>query len=61
MDTRKIDLYDYLNSDEVKQITDIFIGALARKEGVTPEALEERIKGLNPLIRFLLRIIEENV
>ena len=38
--TRKIDLYDSLTSDELKQVTDIFLETLSRKEGITPEVFE---------------------
>ena len=37
---RKIDLYEYLTDDELDQVTDIFLEALAREEGITPEVFE---------------------
>ena len=37
---RKIDLYDYLTGDELEQVTNIFLEALAREEGITPEVFE---------------------
>jgi len=38
--TRKIDIYDYLTGDELDQVTNIFLEALAREEGITPEVFE---------------------
>ena len=38
--TRKIDIYDYLTDDELDQVTDIFLEALAREEGITPDIFE---------------------
>ena len=38
--TRKIDIYDYLTDDELDQVTNIFLEALAREEGITPEVFE---------------------
>jgi len=40
MKTRKIDIYDYLTGDELDQVTNIFLEALAREEGITPEVFE---------------------
>tara|TARA_B100000965_G_scaffold11508_1_gene8819 strand:- start:2333 stop:2527 length:195 start_codon:yes stop_codon:yes gene_type:complete len=37
---RKIDIYDYLTGDELDQVTNIFLEALAREEGITPEVFE---------------------
>ena len=37
---RKIDLYEYLTADELEQVTNIFLEALAREEGITPEVFE---------------------
>ena len=37
---RKIDLYEYLTDDELEQVTNIFLEALAREEGITPEVFE---------------------
>ena len=37
---RKIDIYDYLTNDELEQVTNIFLEALAREEGITPEVFE---------------------
>ena len=37
---RQIDLYDYLTGDELEQVTNIFLEALAREEGITPEVFE---------------------
>ena len=37
---RKIDLYEYLTADELESVTDIFLEALAREEGITPEIFE---------------------
>ena len=37
---RKIDIYDYLTGDELEQVTNIFLEALAREEGITPEIFE---------------------
>ena len=38
--TRKIDIYDYLTDDELDQVTNIFLEALAREEGITPEVFD---------------------
>ena len=40
MKTRKIDIYEYLTDDELDQVTDIFLEALAREEGITPEVFD---------------------
>ncbi len=37
---RKIDLYEYLTEDELEQVTNIFLEALVREEGITPEVFE---------------------
>tara|TARA_R100000234_G_scaffold38125_1_gene22546 strand:- start:131 stop:325 length:195 start_codon:yes stop_codon:yes gene_type:complete len=37
---RKIDLYEYLSNDELEQVTNIFLEALAREEGITPDIFE---------------------
>ena len=37
---RKIDIYDYLTGDELEQVTNFFLEALAREEGITPEVYE---------------------
>ena len=37
---RKIDIYDYLTGDELDEVTNILLGALAREEGITPEVYE---------------------
>lgn len=37
---RKIDIYEYLTEDELEQVTNIFLEALAREEGITPEVFE---------------------
>ena len=37
---RKIDSYDYLTGDELEQVTNIFLEALCREEGITPEVFE---------------------
>jgi len=36
----KIDLYDYLTSDDLEVVTDIFLEALAREFDITPEIFE---------------------
>ena len=36
----KIDLYDLLTGDELDQVTNIFLEALAREKGITPEVFE---------------------
>ena len=36
----KIDIYDYLTGDDLEQVTNIFLQALAREEGITPEVYE---------------------
>ena len=38
--TRKIDLLNYLTDDELDQVTNIFLEALAREEGITPEVFD---------------------
>ena len=38
--TRKIDIYDYLTGDELESVTNIFLEALAREEGIQPEVFE---------------------
>ena len=38
--TRKIDIYDYLTDDELESVTNIFLEALAREEGITPDIFE---------------------
>ena len=40
MTETKIDLYDLLTGDELDQVTNIFLEALAREEGITPEVFE---------------------
>ena len=40
MKTRKIDIYDYQTGDELDQVTNIFLEALAREEGITPDIFE---------------------
>ena len=40
MKTRKIDIYDYLTGDELEEVTNILLEALAREEGITPEVFE---------------------
>ena len=37
---RKIDIYEYLTGDELEQVTNIFLEALCREEGITPEVFE---------------------
>ena len=37
---RKIDLYEYLTNDELESVTNIFLEALAREEGITPDIFE---------------------
>ena len=37
---RKIDIYEYLTEDELESVTNIFLEALAREEGITPEVFE---------------------
>ena len=37
---RKIDIYEYLTADELESVTNIFLEALAREEGITPEVFE---------------------
>ena len=36
----KIDLYDLLTGDELDQVTDIFLEALAREKNISPEVFE---------------------
>ena len=37
---RKIDIYDYLTEDELESVSNIFLEALAREEGISPEVFE---------------------
>ena len=37
---RKIDIYEYLTEDELESVTNIFLEALAREEGIPPEVFE---------------------
>ena len=36
----KIDLYDLLTGDELEQVTNIFLEALAREKNISPEIFE---------------------
>ena len=36
----KIDLYDLLTDDELESVTNIFLEALARENGIQPEVFE---------------------
>jgi len=40
MTETKIDLYDLLTGDELEQVTNIFLEALAREKGISPEVFE---------------------
>ena len=35
-----IDLYDYLTTDELESVTNIFLEALAREKNISPEIFE---------------------
>ena len=35
-----IDIYEFLTCDELDQVTNIFLEALAREEGITPDIFE---------------------
>jgi len=37
---RKIDLYELLTGDELEQVTNIFLEALAREKNISPEVFE---------------------
>ena len=37
---KTIDLYDYLTTDELESVTNIFLEALARLKGIEPEVFE---------------------
>tara|TARA_B100000902_G_C27159754_1_gene838126 strand:+ start:783 stop:977 length:195 start_codon:yes stop_codon:yes gene_type:complete len=37
---QKIDLYDLLTDDELESVTNIFLEALTREKGITPEVFE---------------------
>ena len=37
---RQIDIYEYLTEDEFESVTNIFLEALAREEGITPDIFE---------------------
>ena len=38
--TREIDILNYLTDDELESVTNIFLEALAREEGITPDIFE---------------------
>jgi hypothetical protein len=40
MSETKIDLYDLLTDDELESVTNIFLEALTREKGITPEVFE---------------------
>ena len=40
MSETKIDLYELLTGDELDQVTDIFLEALAREKNISPEVFE---------------------
>ena len=40
----KIDLYDLFTGDELDEVTNIFLEALAREKGITPEVFELETK-----------------
>jgi len=40
MTETKIDLYDLLTGDELEQVTNIFLEALAREKNISPEVFE---------------------
>ena len=40
MSMKTIDLYDLLTANELSQVTDILLEALAREKGITPEIFE---------------------
>ena len=40
MNHTKIDLYDLLTGDELDQVTNIFLEALAREKNIVPEVFE---------------------
>ena len=42
--TKTYDLYDVLKPDELHQITEIFLTALARSKGIEPEIFEIQTK-----------------
>ena len=37
---QKIDLYELLTDDELEEVTNIFLEALTREKGITPEVFE---------------------
>ena len=37
---QKIDLYELLTDDELEEVTNIFLEALAREKGIQPEVFE---------------------
>ena len=37
---QKIDLYELLTNDELEEVTNIFLEALAREKGIQPEVFE---------------------
>ena len=40
MSFKKIDIYELLTPDELDQVTDILLEALAREKGIVPEVFE---------------------
>ncbi len=40
MTETQIDLYDLLTGDELEQVTNIFLEALAREKNISPEVFE---------------------
>ena len=40
MSETKIDLYDLLTDDELESVTNIFLEALTREKGITPEVFD---------------------
>ena len=40
MTLKKIDVYELLTGDELEQVTNIFLEALAREKNISPEVFE---------------------
>ena len=56
MSFKKIDIYELLTPDELDQVTDILLEALAREKGIVPEVFEIET---NVLIEDYLRFVKK--
>ena len=58
MSFKKIDIHELLTPDELDQVTDILLEALAREKGIVPEVFEIET---NVLMETVLPITREEV